>query len=391
MRYRAGLTGLAVAAVLAPAAGAAAYAQPASAGVHLQQEAASYNQQVLQGDLDELVQKDGVVGAEALMVTGSGWFAAVSGVGDRETSAPMPAQGYFRMGSNTKTFVATAILQLVGEGRMGLDDTVERWLPKLITGNDNDGSRITVRHLLQHTSGLFNYTADKAFSAGDADQHYQPEQLVKVALNHKPTFQPGAPGEFEYSNTNYVLAGMIIKSVTGNDWREQVRTKIIEPLGLAHTFSPKDDPKLPAPHAKGYYRMDKGGPLVDTTEMDMSWGDAAGDLVTTSDDLIRFWQGLLGGKLLKPEQKAEMLKTVTTKNFIPGAEYGLGIMKRPLAGGGSYWGHGGTVPGHLNDNGFSEDGKRGIVLLRSSNDPDLGDKRDERTDRLIEKALRKAR
>ncbi|GHF05706.1 serine hydrolase [Streptomyces morookaense] len=401
---RSGIAALAAAAVLFPTAWATT-AQAAPLNIRAGQ-ASDDSRSTLRHDLDAITRKDGVVGAEALMVTGAGRYSARSGVADRTTGTPVPEQGYMRIGSNTKTFVATVILQLVGEGRsrtgksLSLDDTVDKHLPGVVTGNGNDGKKITVRQLLQHTSGLFNYTSDEAMSVLTTEEDYRkhkrdtytPEQLVGFAMKHAPYFQPGEPGKFAYSNTNYVLAGMIIEEVTGHDWREEVRNRITKPLGMSHTFSARNDATLPDPHAHAYYRFTDDGPLVDTTELNMSWGGSAGDMVSTTGDLARFWQALLGGKLLKPAQKAEMLTTVPTHDFLPGAEYGLGIIKRPLGDGqGSYWGHGGSTPGHLNDNGFTEDGKRGIVLLRSTNDSALGDGRDARADRLVADALRRTR
>ncbi|MFF5448741.1 serine hydrolase domain-containing protein [Streptomyces sp. NPDC012888] len=345
----------------------------------------------LQRGLDELVRTDGTVGAQATLLNGERRTYLRSGTARLGTGRPMPHQGYFRMGSNTKTFVATVVLQLVGEGRIRLDDTVEQHLPGVVRGNGNDGRRITVRQLLQHTSGLPDYArhlpgvlAEEKFRKHRFD-HYAPAELVALALRNRPLFEPG--GGFAYSNTGYALAGMVIERVTGRHWSDEVHDRILGPLRLHHTFSPGADPGLPQPHATAYHQFEAGGRLVDATEVDMSWGGPAGDLVTTADDLARFWQGLLGGELLDRELLAEMLRTVPADLGTPGADEraGLGILWRSLSCGGGYWGHGGTTLGHLNANGFTDDGRRGVIVLRSTNL--FRQDRDERTDRLVDGAL----
>jgi D-alanyl-D-alanine carboxypeptidase len=355
---RRALIGAALAAVLvvAPAAGAAAGAAPAAGDRRLLQEAAD--------DLHAL----GVTGVQALASEGRRTSTARSGVADIRTGAPVPHNGYFRMGSNTKTFAAVIVLQLVAERRLSLEDTVDRWLPGVVAGNGNDGRRVTVRQLLQHTSGIYNYTNDlPGLESPEAYlehrfEHLDPEELVTIAMKHEPVFAPGT--SWDYSNTNYILAGMIIEKITGKRWAALVRERITRPLGLAQTYSPGDVPSLPRPHARGYQQFEPGGPLVDTTLLNVSWGWAAGDLVTTPTDLARFWRALQGGRLLDPAQMEEMHRTVlaeTVQDIWPGSRYGLGIMWTPTGCGG-YWHHGGDVPGTSTVNGVSGDGREAVVL-----------------------------
>ncbi|MCW6009025.1 beta-lactamase family protein [Micromonospora sp. CPCC 205371] len=352
------LAGTAIAAVLAitPVAGTAAGAAPASGDRQTLQDAAD--------DLHAL----GVTGVQAIAGNGPNTSAARAGVADTRTGAPVPREGYFRMGSNGKTFAAVIVLQLVAEERLSLEDTVDRWLPGVVAGNGNDGRRITVRHLLQHTSGLYNYTADLSGLASPEGylehrfEHLDPEELVAIAMKHEPLFAPGT--SWDYSNTNYILAGMLIEKVTGSTWAAQVRDRITRPLGLDHTFSPGDWPALPHPHARAYQQFEPGGPLVDTTLLNVSWGWAAGDLITTPTDLVRFWQALHSGRLLGRAQLDEMRRTVlavTFQDFVPGLRYGLGIMWTPSRCGG-YWNHGGDVPGASTVNGVTGDGRRAVVL-----------------------------
>lgn len=320
--------------------------------------------QVAVDDLRDL----GVVGVQGLTRHDGGSTRARAGVGDIERATPVPFDGYFRMGSNTKTFVAVVVLQLVGERKLSLDDTVESWLPGIVTGNGNDGRRITVRHLLQHTSGIYNYTKDIA-ALGSYEQylahrfdHYDAADLVALAMKHEPGFAPGV--RWDYSNTNYILAGMLIEKVTGRPWAAEVRSRILQPLGLRRTTAPGDWPFLPAPHANGYQQWAPGGALTDTTHFNPSVAGAAGNLVTTPTDLARFWQALQRGQLLPPRQMAQMHDTVladTFQDFLPGVRYGLGIMYIPNRCGG-YWAHGGDVPGTSTANAVSGDGRRVAVL-----------------------------
>ncbi|WP_326552360.1 serine hydrolase domain-containing protein [Micromonospora sp. NBC_01813] len=320
--------------------------------------------QVAVDDLHDL----GVTGVQGLTVVGRATSYARAGVGDLDRATPVPINGHFRMGSNTKTFVSVVVLQLVGEGKLSLNDTVERWLPGLVVGNGNDGRQITVRQLLAHTSGIYNYTNDIAalnsyegYLAHRFD-HYDATELVALAMKHEPNFAPGT--SWDYSNTNYILAGMIIERVTGRSWPREVRDRILQPLGLRNTSLPGDWPLLPVPHAKGYQQWVVDGALTDTTRFNPSAADAAGNMVTTPSDLASFWQALQRGQLLGPRQMAQLHDTVlaeTFQDFIPGARYGLGIMYIPNRCGG-YWSHGGDVPGTSTANGVSTNGERVAVL-----------------------------
>lgn len=325
-------------------------------------------QRVLRRDVDA-IRSAGVTGVQAEVRTPRGQWSARSGVADLGTGRPVPKGGYFRMGSNTKTFVATVVLQLAGQRRLSLDDTVDKWLPGVVRGNGNDGTRITLRQLLQHTSGLYDYAIDLPVltSAEGYRRHWNddipPERLVAMAMRHKP-----GDRSWSYSNTNYVVLGMIIKKVTGRDWSAEVTDRILRPLRLTHTFAPHTlTPQrrayLPRPHADGYEQFAEGGPLIDTTRLNYSWAGPAGELITTTDDLARFWQALMGGRLLRPAQLAQMRTTVDTRL---GGRYGLGIARIPLPCGGWYWTHPGSVPGYATRAGVTGDGRRAVVLSLSS-------------------------
>ncbi|MFJ2158026.1 serine hydrolase domain-containing protein [Streptomyces sp. NPDC087856] len=350
------------------------------------------------GRTDDLLQSNanaiaatGTVGVLAESVGPRGKRFATAGYADPVAKTPVRPGDTFRIGSSTKTFVSTVVLQLVGEGRISLDDPVDRWLPGVVSGNGNDGRDITVRQLLQHTAGLYDYVADlpgiastEGFEA-NRYRHYEPADLVAIAMKHKPDFAPGA--DWKYSNTDYILAGMIIEKVTGQSWRKQVERRIIQPLGLRHTTVPGDDPTLPGRHLKGYSNFGSGA-AIDVTDVNMSWGGAAGEIVSTTQDLASFYQALLRGDLLKEAQLAEMKSTVPVNedfNTIwPGARYGLGLMWIPLTCGGGYWSHGGNVNGYSTRDGVSSDGKRAVVVEETGDGSGADLKTERAMDRLVD-------
>ncbi|MFG2823796.1 serine hydrolase domain-containing protein [Kitasatospora sp. NPDC048365] len=324
----------------------------------------------LQRDADALTAL-GVTGVQARLTTADGREStATSGVADLTDRHPVAADGYFRIASVTKTFTATVVLQLVGDGALRLDDPVERWLPGVVAGNGNDGREITVRQLLQHTGGLHDdypdYTSEEDFQ----QRRYEgraPEQTVAAAMTHRPDFRPGE--QWRYNNTGYVLLGMIVERVTGHPWYEEVRDRIVRPLGLDHTFRPGSTPTLPRPHASTYQRFAAGAAPVDVTEQVGPGTNAEAGLVSTTADLNRFFGALLGGRLLPPAQLAEMRRTVPIgkefRKLMPGARDGLGLFSRPLSCGGLQWGHEGGDSGWVTATGTTADGRRTVTVSMS--------------------------
>lgn len=331
----------------------------------------------LQREAARVLEEGRFVGITVRVRDGARTVHAGAGEAELHTGRPVPRGAEFRIGSVTKTFVATVVLQLVAEGRLSLDHTVERWLPGVVSGNGNDGSRITVRNLLQHTSGLHNYGPedDTGNTAADFERtrfdHWDPEQLIAGAVRHPPDFPP-APADdpepdWNYSNPGYVLAGMIIEKATGRHWAEEVRDRIIRPLGLTGTYAPGDDPYLKPPHAHTYHLFPGSVTWTDTTVRNTSGADAGAALVGTERDVDRFLTALLGGRLLPPAQLAEMRRTVPVgKEFevgFPGLRYGLGLMQQPLTCGGDTWGHGGDLEGFTVRTGSTADGRRSVVEI----------------------------
>ncbi|MEU4499723.1 serine hydrolase domain-containing protein [Streptomyces sp. NPDC024089] len=328
---------------------------PASAAT-----SASAGRDAVQQALNTLVRDDGMPAALASVKDRNGHTRTyTAGVGDLATHAPVPVDGQVRIGSNTKTFVAVVVLQLVGEGKIALDDDVDTYLPGLVRGKGIDGRRITVRQLLQQTSGLPNYTN----YLGDDVRYYTPRELLATALRHPADFDPGE--KWAYSNTNYIVAGLIVQKITGRPLAKEIDRRIIKRAGLRHTYFPAPgDASIREPHPHGYYRESADGPLHDITEIDPSWGWAAGQLISTDSDLNRFFGALLAGRLLPPAQLAQMRSTVPAEaTFGPGARYGLGLVSRPLPCGGLSWGHGGSFPGYETRSGATDDGRAASVAV----------------------------
>ncbi|GAB3829836.1 serine hydrolase domain-containing protein [Kribbella italica] len=324
----------------------------------------------LQRDADRITAV-GVTGVLARATSPSGHSrTAVSGVATLDRPARPRADGYFRIGSTNKTLVATVVLQLVGEGRMGLDDTVERWLPGYVRGHGNDGRLITVRQLLQHTAGIY----DGNFPGIDtAEQYYErrydvrtEEELVQAGLSHAPDFAPGTG--WQYSNTGYNLVGLVIKAVTGRRWYDEVERRIVRPLGLRHTYWPGSAARIADPHAHGYTRFAAGEPYIDTTELVDA--DASGGYISTIADLDTFQRALFGGRLLRPAQLREMTRTIavggSAAELWPGARYGLGIFSRDLACGGTVWIPSGDQIGYRTRLAVTGDGRRSAVVSMST-------------------------
>ncbi|MFE9750668.1 serine hydrolase domain-containing protein [Saccharothrix saharensis] len=266
--------------------------------------------------------------------------------------------GYFRIGSATKTFVATVVLQLVDEGRVRLDDPADRYVTGVPRGLNGD--RPTVRQVLNHTSGLYDYAHEEGYSTnrwrgGDRFRTYQPRELLDVAFAHASHFDPGKG--WRYSNTNYIVAGMLIERVTGRTYGDEVRSRVLRPLGLAHTFVPGRWPGLPHPHARGYTEVD--GRLVDATLMNPTLDWAAGEMISTAEDLNRFFDALLSGRLTSAASLDAMRQTVAETNTI--FAYGLGLQRFDLPCGRSVWGHGGELIGYRTYATRADDGRRATL------------------------------
>ncbi len=290
-----------------------------------------------------------------------------AGLADISTGRRMAARDQFEAGSNTKTFTAVLALQLVDRGQLRLDAPVSRYLPQVVP----NGRNITVRMLLNHTSGLFSYTGDEAFMAGlasDPQRVWTEAELLAVAFAHEPNFAPGTG--WSYSNTNYTLLGMIIEKLTGRGLPELVRQRIAAPLGLRHTYFADPRAVHTGPGYAHGYGVRLAGPqpsYVDTATWPIGgWGGAAGAVISTTDDLARFFSAVLRGELFSAEQLRQMTTTVELPADFPmKGGYGLGLIRLDSACG-TVWGHGGDTLGHHSIALATADGRRTVVSVANA-------------------------
>jgi D-alanyl-D-alanine carboxypeptidase len=303
---------------------------------------------------------DGFVadGAPGAMVYGQdrrGRWSVSSGTRELGTDRPIRPRDRVRVASNTKMFTAAVVLQLVEDDEIDLDASVEEYLPGLVRGNGYDARLITVRQLLQHTSGMADYVAT-VMADPDANNHpWAPEELVAIGLSRPPLFAPGAG--WAYSNTGYIVLGMLVEAVTGNDLGTEITDRLLRPLGLHQTTYPTDK-RIRGPHAHGYFAF-PGQPLTDITELQPSLPGAAGALISTGPDLTRFVRSLLSGKVLHRGTLREMRTTVEAGGY----DYGLGIGEISLPCGGTAWGHAGNLPGYDSFTAVTEDGRSVFVVV----------------------------
>jgi D-alanyl-D-alanine carboxypeptidase len=316
----------------------------------------------LQGALDAVVAA-GAPGVLGLVHDQEGTWAGASGLANLDDGSDMTPDLRFRIASVTKPFVATVALQLVAERRLSLDDTVEGWLPGIVPG----GQQITVRQLLAHTSGVPDYVEPLVLrlltSAEFRRRTWEPAELVAYGTSRPPTFSPGTA--WSYSNTGYLLLGMIVEEVTGAPISEEIEQRLLDPLGLDTTAFPVDDPRIGGDHAHGYeLALDpEGTPLgepLDYTELDPSIAGAAGAMVSTAEDLADFQRALLGGALLPPELLAEMKTPVAGSP--PELPYGLGVGWLATSCG-RLVGHTGGIFGFSTFAFSSEDGHRQAIMM----------------------------
>jgi D-alanyl-D-alanine carboxypeptidase len=286
---------------------------------------------------------------------------AASGLADLRTRRPMQPGLTYRAGSVTKPFVATVVLQLVAEGRLSLSDTVEHWLPGILPYGD----QVTIRQLLNNTSGVPEYLLVPLLELYASKQgrfrSWTPRELVALVADQPLLFPPGTT--YSYSNTNYVLAGLIVETATGRKLGQELARRIFRPLGLRDTYFPVNRPTIPGRNARGYSIdpfAQEPGPLLDFTVYNPSLAWAAGALVSDLGDLERFFRALLRGRLLPPRLLAEMTTPVDTGQ--PGQGYGLGlaVIETPA---GRLIGHDGGIPGFITIVLSTEDGRRQLGVM----------------------------
>jgi D-alanyl-D-alanine carboxypeptidase len=309
-------------------------------------------EQATEADLDAALKKSfkesDAPGVVAAVQTPQYTWVQAQGVADRASGEPMTPEVHHRIGSVTKTFTATLLLKAADKGLLSLDDTIDEY----VKGVPN-GDKITLRQMSDMTSGIASYTEDEQWAKewlSDPTRVSQPEELARIGIKESPLFDPGT--EWFYSNTNYVLLGLVLEKVTGKPIGDLYREQIIEPLGLKNTSFPDPaDSSIPEPHAQGYTLQGRsaGEKPIDSTDWSPSSAWTAGEMISTVDDLLVYGRALGTGKgLLSPEQQSERLDSfvsdVPPLNQPPlkgDLAYGIGLGKDH-----GWVGHNGEIPGY---------------------------------------------
>lgn len=339
---------LLAASLLAPPAAIPATAVPTTATDSLGPELTAR----LDKTIKEVREQAGIPGAVVgLWMPGKGSYVRATGVADTATGRPMSADSSVRIGSETKTFTVTALLELVDDGRIELDDPIAEY----VHGVPN-GHRITLRHLAEMRSGLFPYTSDPGFIQkleSDPELTFTPRETLAYGFKHRNTFEPGT--KFQYCNSNLVLLGLVIEKVSGQRLADFIHERVLGPARLHHTLFPKGS-EFPAPHPRGYTDQTPSGETADATRWNPSWAWAAGAMISNLHDLRRWAPIVATGKLLSPETQRQRLKTLPTG--FPGTTYGLGIFKAN-----GWIGHNGSIPGYETVTVYLPSKKATLVIM----------------------------
>ncbi|MCX4984776.1 serine hydrolase [Streptomyces sp. NBC_00572] len=308
--------------------------------------------------IQDVMKEAGVPGVTVgLSAPGKGTYIRSFGVADKATGQPMTPNLFMRIGSETKTFTVTALLELVDQGEVSVDDPISKY----IDGVPN-GDKITLRNLASMRSGLFNYSADEDFYkalTSNPDRPFTPQELLDYSFKHPIQFQPGT--EFEYCNTNLILLGLVVEKVSGTPLHEFIQENVLDPAGLRNTVFPTDA-AFPSPHAHGYTIQTASGQVEDATNWNPSWGWAAGAMISKLQDLRTWARVVATGELLTPKTQAERLKTYPTS--IPGAGYGMGIFN--IQG---WIGHNGSLPGYESLTIYLPEPQATLVVLLNTDTP----------------------
>lgn len=292
--------------------------------------------------LDYVVSEYNAPGASiAIKFLDNSVFQHSTGVADTQSGEPLTIQDYFRIGSVSKTFTAKAALLLYQEGLYDLDDSVESLLPDLTEFTPLHGKGITVRMLLDHTSGLEDYV-ELPFEQrelfyeliDDPLRPWLPEELVAISVKNGLVSVPGE--KFNYSNTNYILLGLIIEKLSGQSYETFVKVRLIDALGLKHTLVP-DTTGLPDDYAHGYFEKNSDTILYDYSEQSPTSVWSAGNIISTAPDLLVWLESLIKGELLTPKVKKEQFNFQISDDF----GYGLGVASM-----GNALGHNGSIFGY---------------------------------------------
>jgi len=325
-----------------------------SATTSLSAVADDFDDDALQGHV-EAISDLGATRVHALLTVGeSEPIEAVSGT---DIGGGGPVTEFYSIGSKAETFIAVVVLQLVGEGKLTLDDPVALHLPAFFEGSQ-DSSAVTIRQLLQHTSGIPELTSSDEATAGTPS----PEDLIET-INAPAAFPAGT--SWMYSSANYLLVSLLIEELTGNSWESEIQTRILTPLGMEQT------------------RVGANAEYPDPL-----WSRADGGILTTPEDITHFLDALLDGTLLSPELTADMFMKVAT-NRADDSQFALGLEWHPLSCGSGFWGNWSSIPGYMSIAGITEDGSRRLVVSNATitSDPAIATSLDDASRALVDRAL----
>lgn len=306
----------------------------------------------------------GAPGALTRIDSGASSYRIASGKADTAAGVPMDANRRFRVGSVSKSFTTVVLMQLVAEGRVDLDAPANDYLPRALPDD-----RITVRHLLSHRSGLWDYTNDMFYHTVPGfeavrNKVFSFQELIDLSTAHQPTSVPGAA--YNYSNTNFVVLGELIEHLTGVPMATHYEQRIFQPLGLKNTSYVHPRTTISGSYARGYVRDDDPTlPLVDSTEQTVSWAQSAGAVISNPADLNRFFAAVVSGELVPQPQLREMMSMVPV-NADGTQSYGLGLRGRVLSCGVKVYGHTGTVQGYYTYAFTTADGKRSMTSMANT-------------------------
>lgn len=364
---------------VAALAGCSSSGDPVASPSSTSASAATAYQAALEQQIPELMKANAIPGVGVLIRSREqGDWQATFGTAELDAEVPVTMDDTFRIGSNTKTMTSTVILQLAQEGKLALDDPISKY----VDGVPN-GEEITIAQLSEMRSGLVSYTFDKKFNETldkDPQKAWTPQELLDIGLSKKPTAQPGT--EYDYSNTNIVLLGVVVEKLTGMSATQAFEERIFKPLGLSRTSLPVNtESALPDPHPQGYqfgtnvqtiesYAVPKAdlpaaldGSLapLNYTDSNPSWAWTAGGAISTAEDLATYAEALVDGGLLDAEMQQTRMDSL--QPIAPGApvSYGLGIAQFAP----DLYGHDGQLPGFSSF--MARDAKAGNTIIIFAN------------------------
>ncbi|WP_205789346.1 serine hydrolase [Micromonospora sp. HM134] len=324
--------------------------------------------------------------AQIRITTPDGCWTGSTGVRDLRGQTPVPPHARFRVGSVTKAFTAAIVLQLVAEGRIDLDATVQRLLPGLLPA---DYPPVSVRQLLDHTSGLPSPVVpdDIEWQLAHRYDRWTPRQLVRLGLDNPREFDPGT--RQHYTNMGYIVAGLLIEKVTGRPYATELDRRIARPLGLKDTYAPGDDPRIRGPHAHGYQAVVRDGrtELVDATTWSQTFTPAAGNVISSLTDLDTFLTALFAGRVVPSAQLGTMFTLPGVPDVGGGpARYSAGLTAFPLPDGETLWIKTGSRYGYLAGVASTRDGRFRVEYSITSTDA-KGEELSATAQRVIAAAL----